>query len=207
VAGAFESVALDDVVPPQDAISYEGVLSVVVDDPAKKVRRLPSLYFGQSLIAVDRDVDALVRQASAALDVLLAARTEPSYLMSACRVGDVDGLYVKDLCARSDFRRKLEKQGMEISPDFYVRLTDDARWWTPDWGVIDPRFLVMVGEPADPSDVARVSPGELLFGVASLRMGVIPAPEMPRLTRALRGVEGVGSAGPETLLLAIDELA
>ncbi len=185
---------------------------MVVDDPRQRTRALPSLYHGTAQIFVDRDENRVRDQLAKTINVVLASDTVPSYLITACRVADRYGLYTKDICNRSAFRRHAARTGLVMADDPYVQMTPDGKFRCEGWDPFDPEFVIVnrlsnLGLTArglpSPSDENHNRSGFLTFLFGILRVGALEAAELRHLTRMIRSVQVVTEDEPERAIEAV----
>ncbi len=201
--------------PPNGAVRHEGVFSLVVDDSGDRVRSLPSAYFGAAQIFADRDVAKVKQVLTRSVRVALEADKVPSYLITACRLGNKFGLYTKDIFNRSVFRRRVSRAGLDFADDPFVEMTPDGRFRCEGGDVFHPAFVLVnklatVG--ASPSGVLAHSDdnvnrgGFLTFLFGILRVGTVRPDELRALGRMIPTLEVVSEADPEEAVEAIRQL-
>lgn len=177
-----------------------GAISLVIDDPSKKVRRLPSLYLASALVFADRDVAKVLDRLSRTLEAIETASTRSVYAFHACRVGESIGLYGRDLYNRDPYRRKLRRQGVEFASDSHVVLEPDGRFTCEDWGTFVPSFLVLAESGATPEEVVTTGDAGLAFALAIFRFGSVSVDELQLLVRVSRALEAVSAIDPGALV-------
>ena len=186
---------------PEDAETIEASFSIVVEEPGKKKRRLPSLYVGTYQVFAHRDVVEVLKRFLRTVDAVTAAVSEPIYAAHPCEIAGVWGLYGRDFFSRDPFRRKLVRRGASFAADPYVRLLADGGFESSDWGRFDPRFIVMPNrDHENESAVVRVGGALLLFNALVLRLGRAQPDELYLLRRVLDGMSGLGSVDPDALI-------
>ena len=192
---------------PSGAPASEALFSVVIDgDQGGRSRRLPALYFGPSQVFADRSEDKLASRLVAMVNAVAAAPGQPTYLVNACRFGQRDGLYIRDLFNRAAYRRKLSRQGMLFADDPFVRLEANGTFRNLDWGSITPSFVV-IGPPDEEQEGAvRTSGAMLTFLLAEHRLGPLSAPELTVLTRVLEDAVGLAADNPGAITTALIEV-
>lgn len=187
--------------PPPGAEAHERIFSIVLDDPAKKVRALPLLFHGAAQIYADRDLPALGGRLNRALEIIAAAEDRWAYAVNAVRLGGAYGLYSRDLFNRSSFRIHLARLGVEFAGDPYVELLPSGGFSCRDWGEFEPEFLVAGGPfPRDDREVVDRSGGLAPFMFGVFRMGRITAPELALLARFVRRAPVLSSRSPHALV-------
>lgn len=200
--GDLEVLAPYSGVPATGAHQLNGVFSVVVDDAAKRHRKLPSLYVTNYQVFAHTDMVRLYSRLTRAVRARLMAPTVSTYVVHACRYGDVTGLYIRDFFNRAPFRRKLIRQGLEFSSDPYVTL----QGWSlrcEDWGHLEPRFVLLGNDESDPENPIANSPAMVAFHIAGVRLGQISQSEFVTLRGALKGAVAIGD---NDAAMAIDRI-
>lgn len=186
--------------PPDDAPRQWSVFSVVVDDPAKKTRRLPAFFHGGAEIFRSRDVDEVGRRLAATARRVLDRHERGSYLANPVRYGDKNGLWVRDICNRSAVRTRFERAGFEFADEQYVTLKEEGRVETTGWGEFAPDFLVVSRiAPTTPRDTPTSGGGNAAFLLAMLRVGPVPAHEFGSLVGMVRRAAVIGSGDPDVV--------
>lgn len=192
LAGVSES-------PPEGAPTEPGVLSVVIDDDAKKVRDLPSLYLGPQLLYTNRDLDRLGAVVSEWTAAIRDSAHRGIYTLRACSMDGKKGLYGRDLFHGSSFRRRLERLGFFFDPHPFVFL-DDGCFRSRELGVIKPDFIILGGDDDDSDTIMRTSGAMLPFVTVTYRLGAVGTDELTRLVEILRPVPALSAARPESLV-------
>ena len=193
--------------PPEDALRQWSVFSVVVDDPAKKTRRLPAYFHGGAEIFRSRDVDEVGRRLAVTVRRVLDRRERGSYLANPVRFGGKSGLWVRDICNRTVTRTQFERAGFEFADEQYVTLTSGGRVESSGWGEFAPAFLVVSRvAPDTPRESARGRGGQAAFLLAMLRVGSVPPGELRSLTDVVRNAAVIGSSDPDVVRERIESL-
>lgn len=187
--------------PPPDQPSEEGVLSHVVDKGAQKVRALPRLYLGPQLVFAHREASRVIAVMAEWVDAIKRSSIESVYTLRACRIGDATGLYGRDMFARSLYKRKLQRLGVEFDDKPFVTFRDD-HFESDAFGLVRPDFVILDGE-SDEGTVMRVGGAMLPFVVVTFRLGAVPAVELSNLVRCLDGVPAMSADEPAVLLREI----
>lgn len=189
--------------PADDATRFDGIFSLVVDGSGGRTRRLPSLYHANAQLFAHRDVDAVRARLVRTVDTVLAAGEQPSYLVTACRVGERHGLYARDIFNRDPFRLRAARAGLVLADDSYVHLKPDGRFETIGWAPFHPEFVV-VNEVRAPDGVTNRNRGAFLaflFGI--LRVGDMGVVELHHLVRTIKTAEVVTTDDPEELVATL----
>lgn len=133
-------------------------------------RRLPSLYMGPTLFFADRQITNVVERFR--LIIAFAERSihEAVYTVQAVRIGDTYGLYARDFFDRSVFRRRLRRQGVELSTSPFT-VFQSGSFGTSDWGTFDIGFAIFNDRSPDDSTPYVLGPGEVGFALMTYRMG------------------------------------
>jgi hypothetical protein len=208
VPGVLDRFELPNVgEPPEEAPRQWSVFSIVVDDPAKKTRRLPAYYHGGAEIFRGRDVDEVGRRLAVAARRVLDRHERGSYLANPVRFGERRGLWVRDICNRSALRTKFERSGFEFADEQYVTLDGEGRVEAAGWGAFAPDFLVVSRIAAGtPKETPRGGGGSAAFLLAMLRIGPVPPHEFGTLVGLVRGAAVIGSGDPDVVRERIDSL-
>ena len=167
------------------------------------MRRLPTLYLSTAPIFGHRDAGAVAGELERTVRTLMRASTQPTYLLSPCRIGDRFGLYARDSYNRSPYRRRLVRHGMSFSDDQFVELTADGAFRSPAFGAFRPAFLILAIDGDGPEDIARTRGAWLLFVLANFRFGRLTVEEMALLARTAATMEGLGATRPEVVAAAL----
>ncbi|HYO60306.1 MAG TPA: hypothetical protein VEU29_00225 [Actinomycetota bacterium] len=188
--------------PPDGAPRYEGIFSLVVDDPAKRTRSLPSVYHANAQIYADRDVDKARSRLARTIDVVLHSKEQPAYLVAACRVDGRQGLYARDVYNREAFRLRAVRAGLEISDDPYVRMTPAGEFECEGWEPFRPEFVVVksIRGPRG-REAENVNKGAFLtflFGI--LRVGDMGMMELHHLVSTIKDADVVDDDDPHELV-------
>jgi hypothetical protein len=190
--------------PPAGAESHDRIFSIVVDDGDGKTRSLPMLYHGPAQIFADRRLENLGLRLNRALEAIAAAETDAIYMATACRIGDVTGIYMRDLFNRASFRIHMSRLGADFAEDPYVSLLPSGKFECRDWGEFEPGFLVSGGPfPTDPEEVddRRGGMAPFMFGV--FRLGRITPAELGHLARFVRHAPVLASQSPRAVMDAL----
>jgi len=189
--------------PGDDDVRHSGIFSVVVDDPTKRVRQLPSLYHGNAQIYATRDISEIRPRLVATVTAVLESSKRARYLASACRVGDRYGIYARDVCNRDPFRLHVSRAGLVLSDEPHVRMTDDGRFTSEGWPAFHPDFIVV--NPRRAPDARNLNDGAsltFLFGI--LRVGALVPSELRHLARTIRTAEVVAADDPVELVKRLE---
>jgi hypothetical protein len=198
---ALHSLPLSFGHPPAAAVKHAAVLSIVVDGNAKRVKRLPTLYLGKAALFAERELGPVQERLVQVAGAIVEARLRPTYLMHPCEVNGRRGLYAGDLYNRSSYRRRLARLGTVFTADPYSRFAPEQEaFQCDDWGDFSPEFIVLAVSGATPGQVVQVGGALLLALLTPVRLGSLTAAELAHLSQALRSVDGVGSADPESLV-------
>ena len=186
-------------VPPDDAPRYDGIFSLVVDDPGKKTRSLPTMYHGNAQLYADRDVDKVRGRLVRTIEAVLHAGERPAYLSAACRIDGRSGLYVHGVYNREPYRLRAIRAGLEIADDPYVRLTPDGAFECEGWEPFRPDFIVVARVPGPRGrENENVNKGGLLaFNFGVLRVGDMGMMELHHVISAIRNAHVVAEEDPE----------
>lgn len=179
---------------------HRGVLSVLVDDPRKKRRRLPTLYLRTAPVFAARELGPVTERLS--MIVATIASSTPTYLTHPVEANGKVGLYVRDIYNRSAFRRRLARLGMRFGDDPFARLTERGFFSSSDFGEFRPGFIILdEADPEEPKKIVTTRGALIPFHFAILRFGAIPPSELSTLTRALKNTPAI-SAGDANVLMA-----
>lgn len=199
--GVLDSLGYKQLNPPADATRYEAIFSIVVDDPQRKTRALPSLYHGKAQVFAHRDIAPLGARMKRALEVIAAADTDAAYLATACRIGESCGIYTRDIFNRSSFRLHMTRLGAEFAEDPYVTLMPSGAFRCQDWGEFDAQFMIAGGPfPTDEDAVDDRSGGLAPFMFGILRAGQIRPSELALLGKFVRRAPILASHSPQAIL-------
>jgi hypothetical protein len=200
-AGVLDPLGYRTPEPPEGAAAHEHIFSIVIDDPGKKTRALPSLHHGRTQVFVHRDLAALGARLNRALEVIGAASEDAAYFVASCRIGDKPGLYLRDLFNRSSYRLHLSRLGVEFAEDPYTRLMASGLFDCRDWGEFEPQFVIAGGPyPADENEVIDRGGGLAPFTFGILRVGQITSPEIAHLSALVRRVPVLASRSPQAVM-------
>lgn len=204
-AGVLDRLGYDTSAPPDGATAHERIFSIVIDDPDKKTRSLPSLHHGRTQVFVHRDIAALGARLNRALEVIGASSKESAYFVASCRLGDRYGLYLRDLFNRSSYRLHMSRLGVEFAGDPYTKLEPSGLFSCRDWGEFEPQFLVAGAPyPEDENDVEDRSGGLAPFMFGILRVGQITAREIAVLSALVRRAPVLASLSPAAIVDRIE---
>jgi hypothetical protein len=190
---------------PADDDVHPGIFSIVVDDPGKRVRALPSLYHGNAQIYTTRDLAELRRRLVGTVTAVLESSKRARYLASACRVGGTFGIYARDVCNRDPFRLRARRAGLVVSDEPHVEMTEDGRFISEGWPAFHPRFIVV--NPRRAADTRNLNDGAsltFLFGI--LRVGALGAAELRHLVHTVKTVEVVAADDPRKLVERLEQV-
>jgi hypothetical protein len=185
--------------PADDDERHAAIFSVVVDDPSKRVRELPSLYHGNAQIYASRDIADVRQKLAATVSAVLESSSRAWYLASACRVGNRFGLYARDVCNRDPFRMRTARAGLVISDDPHVRMTDDGSFTCEGWPSFQPTFIVV--NPRRDAEARNLNEGAsltFLFGI--LRLGAMTAPELRHVVQMVKTADIVDADDPDDVV-------
>ena len=184
---------------PPNVSAHEGVFNLVVEDEARRIRRLPAFYLRGALVYAHRDVERLYARLERTVEAIRAADDENTYIMHACEIGGKRGLYARDMNGRSVFRRKLVRAGLNFASDPFVTF-DKGEFGCRDWGEFAPQFMIAgFGDEDDPSRLLHPPGGETLFDVTRARFGAPGPAEFRQLAKRLQTLDVVTSADPSVV--------
>jgi hypothetical protein len=185
--------------PDDDEVRHPGIFSLVVDDPAKRLRQLPSLYHGNAQIFASRDVAEVARRLSSTIRIVLESSTRPSYLVTACRVEERPGLYARDVFNRDPFRLRAARAGLVLSDEPHVHMTEDGTFECAGWPPFRPEFIVVNPVPGrtPEHDIHRGAFLAFTFGI--LRVGAMGPAELRHLMETIRTATVVAADDPGAL--------
>jgi hypothetical protein len=189
--------------PPADAEKEEGLFSIVIKDQSTKVRQLPSLYFGSSLISSEREVERLQRDLGKILGFVRNAENVPTFMMQACKYDNRIGLYSRDLCRRTSLRVRLQRLGLAFSNDPWVTLTPEGNFQTTDWGRFRPEFQIAFSAKGEDDPLEEVKGARVSFLMATYRLGLIPATELHHLVNLVTSIRTFAGGDAQALTKAI----
>lgn len=191
--------------PPDDEPRFEGIFSLVVDDPAKRTRSLPSVYHANAQIFADRDVGKAQSRLVRTIDVVLHAKEEPAYLATACRVDGRRGLWVRDVFNREPFRLRAVRAGLELADDPYARMTPAGEFECEGWEPFRPEFIVVKSlrgpRGREAENVNKGAYLTFLFGI--LRVGDMGMVELHHLVSTINDADVVAEDDPDELVEAL----
>lgn len=172
-----------DLVEDPGSDVYESAFSFVLPKKGGSgPRRLPSLYMGATLFFADRRLERVADQFRLITSFARRSMKEAVYTLQAVRIGDAYGLYARDFFNRSVYRRRLQRQGAELSASPVV-LFEEGSFSTPDWGAFEADFAVFGDHSPDDPTPYTLKPGEVAFALMTYRIGQ-PSPQ--ELTHMLR---------------------
>ncbi len=188
--------------PADGETRHEGIFSLVVDEPAARTRKLPSLYHGNAHLFAHRDIHEVRARLLRTVTAVLEADERPSYLVAACSAGNRFGLYARDIFNRDPFRLRAARAGLVLADEPYVQMTDDGAFECEGWPPFHPEFVVVKTlRGRDGSNVNRGAFLTFLFGI--LRVGDMGAMELHHLVRTIKAAEVVARDDPEELVAAL----
>ena len=167
MAGVLEGDLFDE--PTGGAERFEGVLSVVVQDPSDGIKPLPKLYLGSQGIFADRSLEKVARRLELMGRTIVQAAQRPTYLLQPIRYGELPGLYANDFFNRSKFRFELRREGFSFASDPYVRLPGNGTVECDGWGQFVPRFVIY--NPGSNTVASPLARGRLVFILSTFRLG------------------------------------
>jgi hypothetical protein len=189
---------------PEDAHFHENVLSLVVgDDPTQRVRRLPSLYFWNTLVYSNREMDEVKLALARTTDAVTRAQRLATYRFNACRFQGHTGLYGRDFHNRSAFRLKASRQGLEFSADpFVIFHPEEQAFESDDFGTFEPEFIILANH--DSNDLVLTKGAKLALIMTDYRMGMLGPTELRALIDAFNGRTGLAISNPENMVLGLE---
>jgi hypothetical protein len=198
--GLLQGLTMAVVEPPAGATLHDGVFSLVVDPPTKRLRRLPTMYIRGAPVFAHRDVGPVIDSLHRTIEVVQSAQERPTYALQACRLDGEPGLYGADVYNRSGFRNRLGRLGMNFSNDPYVSLSPEGKMQCTDWGNFEPRFFIIgVGTPQRETIVEMTGAMALVL-MSNSRFGQLDRAELHALAGLFSSVRGVGCRDPKTLV-------
>jgi hypothetical protein len=186
--------------PPPDATLREGIFSLVVEDDTGRTRQLPSLYHGNAHIFAHRDVDEVRARLVRTVQAVLEADARPSYLVTACRLGDRFGLYARDIFNRDAFRLRAARAGLVLAEEPYVAMTEDGSFTCEGWEPFRPDFIVVKSLRSAGGDANLNRGAFLTFMFGILRVGDMGAVELHHLVKTIKTAEIVADDDPAHLV-------
>jgi hypothetical protein len=163
---------------------------VVTDESRDSfARRLPSLYFGRTLVFSSRQVEAVARRLADTIAVLRSSKVEPTYLAQACKSNGLMGLYANEFNVRAANRKRLERAGLTFADDAFTRFAGNQRFYCDDFGTFVPSFIV-IGGPSG----KEMSAAQGAFSLAARRLWIIPPAELEELSLVAHTVPIVGGS-------------
>ena len=133
-------------------------------------RKLPSLYMGPTLFFSDRQDERVAEHFGVMRSFLDRSLNEAVYTLQAVKVDGRFGLYARDFFNRSVFRRRLMRQGMQLSDRPFVTF-DGQAFETSDWGKFEPDFVIFGDMSPEDSTRYEMGAGEIGFALMTYRMG------------------------------------
>ncbi len=190
--------------PPRGVPTEEGALTIVGGSHAGRVRQLPGIFFGPEQVFAHRDLDEVAERVAVWADAAARSAKESIYTLTACRLGDVFGLYGVDAFNRSRYRRDLRRFGVAFPADPLVRFVGEGAFACEDWGVFSPRFVALGGADDSRDQVFRTKGAELAFVLASYRMGALQPDELRELVQAASHLDAVSAGSALALVTALN---
>lgn len=191
--------------PPAGSARFEGVLSVVIGDPSQRVRRLPSIYLGPSLIFASRRSEDLLPHLERSLEIVRSAAHNPTYALTRVQLDGRNGLYARDMSVRDAFRRFLQRSGLSFSDEPFVRLSDSGFLAEGDVQ-LEPEFIILGHyDEEDPERVLETSGAFVPFTLAAFRLGQVSPDELRRLVELCKDKLVLSSANAPNLVQALRE--
>jgi hypothetical protein len=189
--------------PPSDARQKPGGFSLVLDDPAKKVRALPSVYVNNTQVYGHRDPGVVVERLLEAVDAFMHSHEVGTYMLTACEIDGRMGLYGSDFYNRSPYRVELRRLGARFSDHPFVFFRETGLFESRDFGIFRPEFVALGGRSDKPPGVIETSGARLVHAVAFYRIADIDARELASLTAQLTRMDGLGATAAKDLYAAI----
>jgi hypothetical protein len=205
-----EPGVLDGLGVPTDQVQngghrHGGLITVVVEEAHGTIRPLPRLYLSTMPIFADRNIDSVKDSLrKLVLAVTKSVTREPVYLLFACEFDGRRGIYAGNAFNRSTYVRALTRMGARLSPHPYLTLTPEGSFEHDDGRPFRPSFILL-GDGGSEEGVFQSLDGQLLFRIASRRLGAIGKEELALLARTLEGLEGVGANDPREALVTLQE--
>jgi hypothetical protein len=182
---------------PDSAEKGEAVFSIVIDDTKRRLRQLPTLFFGKARLFAHRDVAVVRDRLSRTVRMVFEAVERPVYLLHPCDWNGRKGLYGRDFYNRSSYRKVLVRHGMTFAEDSYVRLSRKSLFECPQWGEIRPSFTVLgEGVTEGPSLTAAFA----LYMISLFQIGTIKPADLRGLARTVQGMKFLHAEQPEALI-------
>lgn len=183
------------------------MFSIVIDtvdltaDPAKKARKLPTLYLGNAAVFADRSIDAVCERLNLLVVAIVRSHERPTYCFHPIRFDDRFGLYGRDLFNRSIYRKRLERLGVTFSADPYPRLTEHGAFECDDWGEISPEVVVLAADDVEhPERVVRTGGALLPFSFLTMRFGQVGPSEIRLVTSMSKRMTAVSAEDPAAVM-------
>lgn len=178
-------------------------MSVVIEDPSKRVRRLPSIYLGPSPVFVTRKPEQLKALLHRTLGLLRTASERSTFALTPIRLDEHLGLYARDMAVRETFRNYLKRLGATFADEPFVELLDDERL-QGSWGEFSPEFMILGHyDEEEPERVLETSGAFVPFALAQFRLGHVSVLELKRLVGLCDGPLVMSSANPIELVGAL----
>lgn len=160
------------------------------------------MYHGNAQLYADRDVDKVRSRLVRTIDAVMQSRERPAYLVTACRVDGRFGLFARDVYNRAPFRVRVQRAGLELADDTYVRMTPAGEFEADGWPPFRPEFIVAKNLPGPRGrEHENVNKGALLtflFGI--LRVGDVGMTELHHLVSVIKDAELVDDDDPGRLV-------
>lgn len=185
---------------PEVDLQHGGAFSVVLDTSNDKRRRLPALYVGTVQVFADREIGRVAERLLEAVAALLTSSSRPLYALQGVEIAGRKGLYGRDFFNRAPFRRKLARQGATFSSSGHIELLPSGEVEVPDWGLIDPTFVILDNPADDPEEVTEIRGAFLRFILGSFRIGKLDPRELTALAAMSEGVQAVGAGDAAALV-------
>jgi hypothetical protein len=160
---------------------------------------------GNYLYFTHRDVERVKAMLKVVADAALAASEEAVYALQACRLGDLYGLYGRDLFLRAPGRRRLARRGLTFADDPFVRFTEAGTFTCDDLGEFRADFVLLFDEGEDPKEVIETKGALLPFRFASFRLGRMKPDELTRLSGAVSTMRSLSARDEDALVRALFE--
>jgi hypothetical protein len=180
------------------------VVTITGPSAARGIRQLPGVYLSRAQIYADRDPAALGARLVTLVDAVVNAPAAPTYLITACRVGDRHGLYMRDVFTRSLYRTKLRRRGLALASDPIVRQVGPIEFESKEWGRFEPSFAITSDFVNDkPEALADTPPGLLAFTLATYHLGPMEPDDLSLLALAAGKLTAVGAIDAGAIATAI----
>ena len=205
VAGLLDRLGVEgkDLSDPNERLDA-GSFSIVIGEPHGKIRKIPTLYFGNAPVFADRDVAAVGERFHVMVDAVARYRDNSIYAVNGCEFNGRRGLYCRDLFNRSTFRLRARPLGLRFADDPHVQLAQGSSFRNSDYGVFEPEFIVYQTEFSD--ELTRKKGGLLLWIVSTYRLGIPPSDEVGRLGSIIGALEAVGGGNPSEVTEVLEQI-